>query len=75
MREREKRKRGGGLGSRESRDRGRDRTEKGHEERSRGIEDYIKTQKTESKRGKNLAGAESKSGTKIKEKCFQRLWG
>lgn len=34
-------------------------TENGHEERSRSIQEYTKTQKTQHRRGGNPAGAES----------------
>lgn len=47
-------------------------TQNGCEERSRNIQEYTKTQKTECRREGNPAGAESQSGTKIKDKCCQR---
>lgn len=51
------------------------RTQKEDEKRSRNIEKYTKTQKTETRRGGNPAGAESQSGTNVKQKCCQKLGG
>lgn len=42
-------------------------------QKSRSMQKYTKTQKTESRRGENPAGTESVS-TKVKEKFYQRLW-